>query len=152
MAVIDRARIDVAVVEGVVEHGDARGRTLGFPTANIALTHPGPADGVWAARVRIGSGAWAVAAVSIGRRRTFYAGEGQRLLEAHLLDFDGDLYGRPLRIELVARLRDQRSFPGIHALTEQLHRDVEDARAWARAHCPGLLSPQGARTPDGALA
>ena len=141
----------MTVIEGVVEHGDARGRTLGFPTANIALTDLGIADGVWAARVRIGSDFRAVAAVSVGRRRTFYAGEGPRLLEAHLLDYDGDLYGRTMRIELVTRLRGQQSFPGLHALTEQLHRDVEDTRAWAEAHCPWLLSARGSMASARAL-
>ena len=130
----------MTVIEGVVEHGDARGRTLGFPTANIALTDQGIADGVWAARVRIGSGAWAAAAVSVGRRRTFYAGVGPRLLEAHLLDYDGDLYGQTLRIELITRLREQQSFSDVHALTEQLHRDIRDTRAWAATHRPRLLS------------
>ncbi|MFF0989815.1 riboflavin kinase [Kocuria nitroreducens] len=138
----------MTVIEGVVEHGDARGRTLGFPTANIALTDLEPADGVWAAQVRIGSEAWAVAAVSVGRRRTFYAGEGPRLLEAHLLDVDGNLYGQTLRIELITQLREQQSFPDVHALTEQLHRDVEDTRAWAAAHCPWLLSARVPTAPE----
>lgn len=141
------------VIEGIVEHGDARGRTLGFPTANIALsgTDAGLDDGVWAARVQINSETWAVAAVSVGRRRTFYEGEGQRLLEAHLLDFDGDLYGQMLRIELVALLRDQRSFSGIDALIEQLHHDVAETRGWADAHCPGILSAQRPETTGLAL-
>ncbi|WP_344119987.1 riboflavin kinase [Kocuria aegyptia] len=141
----------MTVIEGVVEHGDARGRTLGFPTANIALTDLEIADGVWAAQVRTGSEIWAVAAVSVGRRRTFYTGEGSRLLEAHLLDFDGDLYGQTLRIELITQLRDQQSFSGIHALTEQLHRDIEDTRAWAATHCPWLVSTQGSKTRESAL-
>lgn len=140
----------MTVIEGVVEHGDARGRTLGFPTANIALTDRGIEDGVWAARVRIGSGTWAAAAVSVGRRRTFYAGEGPRLLEAHLLDFDGDLYGQTLLIELITQLREQQSFADVHVLAEQLHRDIEDTRAWAAAHCPRLLSSQKSTAREGA--
>jgi riboflavin kinase/FMN adenylyltransferase len=129
----------MTVVEGIVEHGDARGRTIGFPTANLPLAGPVIEDGVWAAQVRIGSQDWAVAAVSVGRRRTFYTGEGPRLLEAHLLDFDGDLYGRTMRVELTARLRGQQSFSSVQALVEQLHRDVEATREWAAAHCPWLL-------------
>lgn len=133
----------MTVVEGIVEHGDARGRTIGFPTANLAISDLEVEDGVWAAQVRIGSQEWAVAAVSVGRRRTFYTGEGPRLLEAHLLDFAGDLYGRTMRVELTAKLRDQQSFSSVHALMEQLHRDVEATRAWAATHCPWLLNAQG---------
>jgi riboflavin kinase/FMN adenylyltransferase len=132
----------MAVVEGVVEHGDARGRTIGFPTANLPLPDTGIEDGVWAAQVRIGAEEWAVAAVSVGRRRTFYGHQGPRLLEAHLLDFDGDLYGQTMRVELSAKLRDQQSFSSVHALMEQLHRDVKATRQWATAHCPWLLSTQ----------
>lgn len=141
----------MTVIEGVVEHGDARGRTLGFPTANIALTDHEIADGVWAAQVQIGPRTWAVAAVSVGRRRTFYAGEGPRLLEAHLLDFDGDLYGQTLRIELITQLREQQSFSDVHTLTEQLHRDIEATRAWAATHYPWLLSTPGSKTRESAL-
>lgn len=141
----------MTVIEGVVEHGDARGRTLGFPTANIALTDHEIADGVWAAQVRTGSGTWAVAAVSVGRRRTFYAGEGPRLLEAHLLDFNGDLYEQTLRIELVTQLREQQSFSDIHALTEQLHRDIESTRQWAVTHCAWLVGTKESRIWEGAL-
>ena len=93
----------MTVVEGIVEHGDARGRTIGFPTANLAICDPGVEDGVWAAQIRVDSDQWAVAAVSVGRRRTFYTGQGPRLLEAHLLDFNGDLYGRTMRVELTVR-------------------------------------------------
>lgn len=155
------------VVEGVVEHGDARGRTIGFPTANLPLPDAGidagigaevgagsgkaVEDGVWAALVRTGSGEWRVAAVSVGRRRTFYTGGGHRLLEAHLLDFHGDLYGQALRVELAAKLRDQQSFPGVQALTAQLRRDVEDTRRWAAGHCPWLLAPQERRAAVGEL-
>ncbi|MFI7481178.1 riboflavin kinase [Kocuria sp. M1R5S2] len=141
----------MTVIEGVVEHGDARGRTLGFPTANLALPGGVAEDGVWAAQVRIDSGERVLAAVSVGRRRTFYADEGHRLLEAHLLDVDGDLYGRTMRVELGTRLRGQQSFPSVHALTEQLHRDVEATRAWAAAHCPWLLTAPVPRTSERAL-
>lgn len=132
----------MTVVEGIVEHGDARGRTIGFPTANLPLPGSGIEDGVWAAQVRIGADEWVVAAVSIGRRRTFYGNEGPRLLEAHLLDFNGDLYGRTMRVELTAKLRGQQSFSSVQALKEQLHRDVEATRAWGATHCPWLLNTQ----------
>lgn len=82
-----------------------------------------------------------MAAVSVGRRRTFYAAEGHRLLEAHLLDFDEDLDGRKIRIELAIRLRPQRAFPDIQSLTEQLHQDVHQAREWAAAQYPTLVLP-----------
>lgn len=130
----------MAAVEGVVEHGDARGRTLGFPAANLALTVRGVEDGVWAGWVRTGAGASFVAAVSVGRRRTFYTGEGPRLLEAHLLDFTGDLYGQLIRVELVIKVRDQQRFSSIGDLVAQMHRDVEDIRAWGAMHPRGTLS------------
>jgi riboflavin kinase/FMN adenylyltransferase len=142
----------MTVVEGIVEHGDARGRTIGFPTANLPLPDtdfaPGAEveDGVWAAQVRIGPEEWAIAAVSVGRRRTFYGKQGERLLEAHLLDFSGDLYGHTMRVELTAKLRGQQSFPTVQALMEQLHRDVEATRQWAATHRPWLLTAQGPTT------
>lgn len=142
----------MTVTEGIVEHGDARGRTIGFPTANLSLFGSGIEDGVWAAQVRIGAEEWAVAAVSVGRRRTFYGNQGPRLLEAHLLDFTGDLYGRTMRVELTAKLRGQQSFSSVQALTEQLHRDVDATRAWAAAHCPWLLTAQRHQTPERVLA
>ncbi|MCB5290601.1 Succinate-semialdehyde dehydrogenase [Arthrobacter sp. SO3] len=137
----------MTVVRGVVEHGDERGRTLGFPTANVQLVDDQIEDGVWAAVVRIDSGQWAVAAVSIGRRRTCYAQEGIKLLEAHLLDFSEDLYGRKLSVVLAVKLREQQNFSSIHALTEQLSHDVVATRRWARQHHPWLVVP-GTRQSD----
>ncbi|MFP3461077.1 riboflavin kinase [Arthrobacter globiformis] len=130
----------MTVIEGTVEPGDQRGRLLGFPTANILLTDEGIDDGVWGALVEVDPQRWAVAAVSVGRRRTFYAGEGERLLEAHLLDFDEDLYGRTIRVELAVKLRSQRAFPDVGSLTEQLHQDVQQAREWAAVHYPTLVA------------
>jgi FAD synthase len=126
----------VSIVEGIVEHGDARGRQLGFPTANLPLHDMQVLDGVWAAVAEVAPGESLIAAVSIGRRRTFYAGGGERLLEAHLLDFDRDIYGRPLRVALHAKLRTQRSFASVEDLTAQLRRDVRATRAWAAEHYP----------------
>jgi riboflavin kinase/FMN adenylyltransferase len=113
------------MLEGEVVSGDRRGRELGFPTANIvpadAIAHPG--HGVYAA--------WAhghMAAVNVGVRPTFDTGRGL-LVEAYLLDFDGDLYGETLRIAFAKRLRGERRFESSEALVEQMERDVEDARS-----------------------
>ena len=116
-------------VEGVVVRGDARGRELGFPTANL-LTAPHvaiPADGVYAAWLVRRGHPRARAAVSIGTNPTF-AGR-QRRVEAYVLDFDGDLYGERLGLDFVARLREQRRYDGVAPLIEQMHRDVAETRA-----------------------
>lgn len=113
------------LLEGEVVHGDKRGRELGFPTANIVpddrLVVPG--HGVYAA--------WAhgyPAAVNVGVRPMFETGRGL-LIEAYLLDFDGDLYGQTLRIAFVERLRGEKRFESVEALIEQMKRDVDQARA-----------------------
>jgi riboflavin kinase / FMN adenylyltransferase len=114
-------------VAGVVEHGDKRGATLGFPTANIAVDPRRclPAAGVYATRVLIGRRRWN-AATSIGFRPTF---GGDRLtVEAYLLDFDGDLYGKNARVEFISRLRGERKFHDATALVAQMNRDVEKTR------------------------
>jgi riboflavin kinase / FMN adenylyltransferase len=110
--------------EGEVVIGDRRGRELGMPTANIvpddALVCPG--HGVYAA--------WAhgyPAAVNVGVRPTFETGRGL-LVEAHLIGFDGDLYGETLRIAFVERMRGEKRFESVDALVEQMHRDVARAR------------------------
>nr|WP_281373368.1 riboflavin kinase [Kineococcus aurantiacus] len=121
-------------VEGVVEHGDQRGRLLGFPTANVALAGTGPGDGVWAGTVHVdpsGGGPLHVAAVSLGRRPTYYGEDGERLLEANLLDFTGDLYDRSVLVRLHVRLRPQQAFSGSAELVAQMQRDVARTRAWA---------------------
>ena len=116
-------------MSGVVEIGDQRGRTLGFPTANIPLDHSQvwPALGVYAARVHAGRQRH-LAAVNIGVRPTIYGPDGAPLLEAHLLDFDGDLYGKVLSIDLVERLRPEQRFGGLDELVTQLRSDVARAR------------------------
>jgi riboflavin kinase / FMN adenylyltransferase len=112
-------------LRGEVVHGDKRGRTLGFPTANLVpderLVCPG--HGVYAARA-----GGACAAVSIGVRPTFGSGRGV-LVEAYLLDTDADLYGQTLRIDFLGRLRGERRFDSVEALIEQMNRDVEETRA-----------------------
>ena len=122
------------VIEGTVEHGDQRGRLLGFPTANIPLDNEHIEDGVWGAIVRLEPNRQVPAAVSIGRRRTFYAEKGQRLLEAHLLGVNEDLYGQRIRVELATKLRPQRAFENIQSLTEQLNQDVQNVHKWSLAH------------------
>jgi riboflavin kinase/FMN adenylyltransferase len=113
---------------GEVVEGDRRGRTLGFPTANIvpdeALVCPG--HGVYAARAD-----GVCAAVSVGVRPTFGTGRAV-LVEAYLLDSDVDLYGRMLRVEFLQRLRGERRFESTDALIEQMHRDVQDTRRLCR--------------------
>ena len=117
-------------VRGVVVEGDRRGRELGFPTANVNV--PGeillPADGIYAGWYERAGGETHPAALSIGRRPTFYATAHASLLEAHLLDFDGDLYGEHARVRFVARLRDEEKFDSVDALVEQIARDVDAAR------------------------
>ena len=118
-------------VRGVVAHGDARGHELGFPTANVSV--PGdillPADGIYAGWYARPDGAVHPAAISLGRRPTFYEEAHASLLEAHLLDFDGDLYGEPARVQFVARLRGELKFDDVGALVDQIRRDCEAARA-----------------------
>jgi riboflavin kinase/FMN adenylyltransferase len=122
---------------GEVTHGDERGRELGFPTANIvpdeALACPG--HGVYAclADGRPPRTAAVPAAVSIGVRPTFVTGRGE-LIEAYLLDFDGDLYGHTLSLDFLQRLRGERRFDSPATLIEQMHRDVERTREIAHAH------------------
>jgi riboflavin kinase/FMN adenylyltransferase len=113
---------------GVVEKGDQRGRTLGFPTANIAPEGEIlPKSGVYAGHVELPDGRRFSAVCNIGHRPTF-SGASVRV-EAHLFDFDGDLYGQRLRLELIARLRDERRFDGLAALTAQIRDDAAQARA-----------------------
>jgi hypothetical protein len=122
-------------VEGIVEPGDQRGRLLGFPTANIAVPEQGVRSGVWAGTVQVSPdprGPLYVAAVSVGRRPTYYA-NGQRLLEANLLDFSGDLYGKRVLVTLHTYIRPQRRFAETSELVDQIRRDVVRVRAWCVA-------------------
>ncbi len=124
----------MSVVEGIVVVGDGRGRTLGFPTANVEgpLDAPLPGDGVYAGRVERADGTVHAAAVSIGCRPTYYAA-GVRLVEAHLLDFDDNLYGERVRIEVGERVRGQQAFASSDALVVQMRADVAQVRALAAA-------------------
>jgi len=145
---VPRPRDVVLHVSGTVEHGDERGRLLGFPTANVAVPEHGLRDGVWAGTVQVDpalDGPVHVAAVSIGHRPTYYGRDGERLLEANLLDFTGDLYDRTVLVRLHVRLRPQRRYAGSAALVDQLRRDIADTRAWAHrdgfAHLLGGTDP-----------
>jgi len=113
-----------------VEHGDHRGRTIGFPTANVAV--PGdialPSDGVYAGWYERPSGERHEAAINLGKRPTFYDENGMRLLEAHLLDFDGDLYTEHAKVRFQTWLRGEVKFGSVDALVDCLRHDVEDAR------------------------
>ncbi len=114
---------------GTVVEGDGRGRTIGFPTANVGdLNQLVPGDGVYAGRAHVGDQTYA-AAISIGSAPTF--GGTKRQLEAHLLDFDGDIYGQAIRVEFQRRLRPQCTFDSPSDLIGQLRRDVEAVRAGA---------------------
>jgi riboflavin kinase/FMN adenylyltransferase len=117
-------------VRGVVAHGDERGRELGFPTANVSV--PGevllPADGIYAGWLERADGTVLPAAISLGRRPTFYVESNVSLLEAHLLDFAGDLYDEAVRVRFVARRRGEVRFDSVEALVEEIARDVE----WTR--------------------
>jgi riboflavin kinase/FMN adenylyltransferase len=118
-------------VRGVVEHGDGRGRALlGFPTANVAVPDRIclPADGVYAGTYLAADGVERMAAISLGRRPTFYEDSALRLLEAYVLDFDGDLYGQRAAVRFRAHLRGQQRFDTIDALIQQMGRDVEQTR------------------------
>jgi riboflavin kinase/FMN adenylyltransferase len=116
---------------GLVTTGDKRGRELGFPTANVAV--PGeillPADGIYAGWFVRPDGSRHPAAISLGRRPTFYEQAHASLLEAHLLDFTGDLYDEHVAVQFVARLRGEEKYDSVDALIAQITRDCDDARA-----------------------
>ena len=122
-------------IEGRVERGEARGRTIGFPTANLMLDdYLRPAAGVYAVRVgieEVGRTQWHDGVANLGQRPTF--GGTDLRLEAHLFDVDRDLYGRHLRIALIEHLRPERKFPGIDALKTQIAADAAQARALLQA-------------------
>jgi riboflavin kinase / FMN adenylyltransferase len=117
-------------VRGVVIEGDRRGRQLGFPTANVAVPDEIclPAAGIYAGTFRGTDGVHRPAAISLGRRPTFYAGGGHLLLEANLLDFAGDLYGQEAAVRFLARIRDEQRFDSVPDLVDAMERDVEAVR------------------------
>jgi len=118
-------------VRGSVVEGDRRGRTLGFPTVNLAPENEVlPALGVYAGRLRVlgaAAGAELPAVVNVGRRPTFKEG-GEVLAEAHVIDWSGDLYGQRVEIGFLHHLRDERRFPDVEALRRQIEADRDAAR------------------------
>jgi riboflavin kinase/FMN adenylyltransferase len=119
-------------VPGKVVHGQGRGRGIGFPTANVEVSHRLvlPEAGVYAVRVQVG-GTWLPSVANLGTRPTF-AGGGPQVLEAHIFDFVGDLYGSAVRVAFATRLRGERRFPSVDALRAQIARDAARARAYLR--------------------
>jgi riboflavin kinase / FMN adenylyltransferase len=119
-------------VAGEVVQGDMRGRTLGFPTANLVPQdgYVVPGHGVYACRAHTADGVAHIAATNVGVRPMFVTGRGE-LIEAFLVDYDGDLYGSRLRVEFLKRLRGEKRFESVDALIEQMRRDVEETRAIA---------------------
>lgn len=116
-------------LRGPVLHGDERGRTIGFPTLNIGVSADQalPPNGVYVTRAEIDGNTYH-GATNIGTQPTF---EGtRRRVETHLLDFDGDLYGAVVRVELLQMLRPERKFEGVDALVAQIERDVAQTRAF----------------------
>lgn len=132
---LSEGRVDTAAallgrpyqLQGPVIHGDHRGRQIGFPTANIevSLDRQIPGRGVYAVRVRM-NGEIYPGMANIGSRPTFDGGDSR--LEVHLIDFEGDLYGRSLAVEFVAWLRDERAFAGAAELRAQLQADLARTR------------------------
>ena len=119
-------------IEGEVKRGFARGRGLGFATANVALgAYQRPKLGVYAIRADIGDGVWRDGVASVGVNPTFEA-LPEPLLEAHLFDFDADLYGRVIEVQLLAFLREEAKFDSAEAMTRQIEADAAQARALLR--------------------
>jgi len=120
---------DPFTLAAAVAHGDERGRELGYPTANLvpdaAFVTPG--HGVYAALATTSDGVKFAAAVNVGVRPTFQTGRGE-LIEAYLIDFDGDLYDTRLELAFLKRLRGEKRFDSIRALIDQMALDVQDAR------------------------
>ena len=120
-------------LSGVVEHGHQRGRVLGFPTANLHVPANRllPANGIYICRAHLHDEPFE-AIVNVGTRPTF--DHYPPTVEAHLLDFSRDIYGEPLQLDFLHRLRDELRFPSVEALIAQIRGDEADARAWLQAH------------------
>jgi riboflavin kinase/FMN adenylyltransferase len=117
-------------LRGPVIDGDHRGRELGFPTANVAIGRRMclPADGIYAGTLTAAEGVARPAAISLGRRPTFYEHAEGSLLEAFVLDWEGDLYGQQVKVRFVERLRGEERFDSVEALVAQMNEDVETTR------------------------
>ncbi|GJD33663.1 bifunctional riboflavin kinase/FAD synthetase [Methylobacterium aerolatum] len=127
------------VVMAAVRHGDKRGRTLGYPTANLALPDCDLAHGIYAVRVRLPDGTVRDGVASYGRRPTF--DDGAPLLEVHLFDFAGDLYGQELAVEFVGYIRGEERFDSAEALIARMDIDSAEARRMLAADTvPSVLA------------
>ncbi len=117
-------------LQGLVSHGDQRGRGIGFPTANLEYAREKvmPAGGIYACRAYLG-GERHMAAVNLGTNPTFTPDKQTLNVEAYLLDFDRDIYGEMMRLEFVARLRDEMRYASVETLIRQIRLDVEQTRA-----------------------
>ena len=114
-------------VDGIVEHGDKRGRTIGYPTANLNLgKYLRPRFGIYAVRGRLADGSVLDGAANLGVRPTFEP--AKELLEPHFFDFDGDLYGQTIEVDLISFIRPEQKFDGLEALKAQMDRDCAEAR------------------------
>jgi len=110
-----------------VEHGDKRGRTIGYPTANLSLGHYlRPRFGIYAVRARLADGRILRGAANLGIRPTFEP--AKELLEPYFFDFEGDLYGQRVEVELISFIRDEAKFGSLEALTRQMEADCREAR------------------------
>jgi len=117
------------VVVGEVVYGERRGNQLGFPTANLE-TSPGiliPANGVYSVKVQL-DGDIFLGVANIGVKPTFHGNGYARTIEVHLLDFSGDLYGKHMQVYFIRRLREEKRFPSVDKLLEQIRRDIHQAR------------------------
>jgi riboflavin kinase/FMN adenylyltransferase len=124
-------------MEGHVIRGARLGRTLGFPTANLAIrANPSPVEGVLAAFVRVVGGPWLPAVTNLGTRPV--VGGQELLLEVHIFDFDQDLYGQRLEVQFVAKLRDELNFGSLDDLVDQMKRDEREARQRLAVSDPNL--------------
>jgi riboflavin kinase/FMN adenylyltransferase len=122
-------------LRGMVIHGASRGHRIGFPTANLnAIDTLLPAAGVYAGRALLADGARCPSAINVGANPTF--ADQSHKVEVHLIDWQGALYGEPLEVDFLARLRDIQRFDGVEALKAQLHKDIAQARTIADSSAP----------------
>lgn len=118
-------------ITGRVVHGDKLGRDIGFPTANIQLKHNRPPLlGIFAVEVAGLNGATHPGVASLGKRPTVKNPDAAPVLEAHLFDFDADIYGRRVRVDFLKKLRDEEKYPDLDTLVAQIHRDVAEAKTY----------------------
>ena len=124
-------------IEGLVEHGDKRGRTIGYPTANLALDRYLRARfGIYAVRGRLEDGRTLEGAANLGIRPTFQP--PKELLEPYFFDFSGDLYGQTIAVELISFLRPEAKFDSVEALAAQMAKDSDEARLRLKTSPPGV--------------